>query len=164
VPPRTAQEIARLPDGVQTAFALSASNEFLNKENVTYLVNRYLNEDTGTEERDRIINTPRLALPIALKSRSRIGIDKSDSARLSHAIAICLDDASYLSNLLSSIDIVRTAIRIPDIMALADSLTTLHMRLLSVFPPGENSSITSLCETSLRVPAPSHYGCEVSDT
>jgi len=165
VPPRTAQEIARLPDGVQVSFATSVSNEFVNKESVIYLVNRYLNEDTGAEERDRIINTPRLALPIELKSRSRMGIDKSDSARLSHAIAICLDDASYLSNLLSSIDIVRTAIRVPDIMALADSLTTLHMRLLSVFPPGKNSSIDSLRENAPRASAPSHYGCEeVSDT
>ena len=138
VPPRSAQEIARLPDNAQTAFAISSSNEFLSKENVVYLVNRYLNEDTGTEERDRIVNTPKLALPNELKSCSRMVTDKSDSARLSRAIARCLDNITYLSNLLDNIDIRETAISQPDIMALTDSLTALNVRLLSVFSPGKN--------------------------
>ena len=137
VPPRSAQEIARLPDGVQTTFAVSASNEFLSKENVVYLVNRYLDEDTGAEERNRIINTPKLALPNELKSYSRMAKDKSGSVRLSRAIARCLDSATYLSNLLDNIDI-GIAICLPDIMALADSLATLSMRLQSVFYPGKN--------------------------
>jgi len=139
VSPRSAQEIARLPADVQTTFAVSVGNEFLNKENIIYLVNRYLNADTGTEERDRIINTPKTALPNEIKSRSRIGVDKSDSARLSRAIARCLDDTSYLSNLLNNIHTCETAIYIPDIMALANSLLALHARLLSVFPPGKNT-------------------------
>ena len=161
VPPRSAQEIARLPDGVQTAFAVSASNEFLSKEDIVYLVNRYLNEDTGTEERDRIMNTPKLALPNELKKRSKMGIDKSDSARLSRAIARCLDDTSYLSNLLDNIDISRTAVHMSDIMALTDNLATLHTRLQSVFYPGKNLSVVSFSETAInKASAPSHYGCE----
>ena len=140
VPPRSAQEIARLPDDVQTAFAVSVSNEFLSKENVMYLVNRYINEDTCAEERERIISTPKLALPNDFKHRSKRGIDKSDSARFAHAIARCLDDITYLSNLLDNIDIGKTAIRVPDIMMLANSLTTLHTRLLSIFYPGKKSN------------------------
>jgi len=160
MPPRSAQEIARLPDGVQTAFAVSTSNEFLSKEDIVYLVNRYLNEDTGAEERDRIINTPKLALPNGLKNRSKRGIDKSDSARLSRAIARCLDDTSYLSNLLDSIDISGTAVHMPDIMVLTDNLATLHTRLQSFFYPGKNSSVVSFRETAIKASATSHYGCE----
>jgi len=138
VPARSAQEIARLPGDVQTAFAISVSNDLLSKENVTYLVNRYLNEDAGPEERERIIHTPKLALPDGLKRRSRTGRDNSPSARLSHAIARCLDGNSCLSNLLDSTDIGQAAIRITDVRALTESLAALHARLSAVFPPGGN--------------------------
>ena len=138
VPARSAQEIARLPADVQTAFAISVSNDLLSKENVTYLVNRYLNEDTGSEERERIIHTPKLAPPDGLKRCSRTGRDNSPSARLSRAIARCLDGNSCLSNLLDSTDIGQAAIRITDVRALIESLAALHARLSSVFPQGEN--------------------------
>jgi ParB/RepB/Spo0J family partition protein len=138
ISPRSAQEIARLPYDAQMPFAVSAGDEYLSKENVIYLVNRYLNEDTGNEERDRIINTPKRALPNELKSRSRTGKDNSVSARLSRAIARCLDDASYLSNLLDGIDIDEAAVRASDINALTGSLAALHTRLLLVFPRGKN--------------------------
>jgi len=136
VAPRSAQEIARLPDEVQTPFAVSAVNEFLSKENVIYLVNRYLNQDIGHEERDRIINTPKLALPNELRHRGRMGRDNSESARLSRAIARCLDDVSYLSGLLTRIDIGEAAIRISDVEVLTNSLATLHQQLQVIFLPG----------------------------
>ena len=135
---RSAQEIARLPHSVQTAFAISVGNDFLSKENVLCLVNRYLNEDTGSEERERIIHTPKLALPNESKHRSRMGKDNSGSARLSRAIARLYDDASYLSHLLDSIDIAETAIRTTDVKALIESLAALHLRMVAIFPPGEN--------------------------
>jgi len=138
VAPRCAQEIARLPDNVQAAFAISSTNEFLSKENVTYLVNRYLNEDISAEERDRIVRQPKLALPNEIKKRGRIGKDHSDSARLSRAIARCMDDASYLFGLLNRIDISETAVRMSDIMMLADSLVALCQQLKSVFALGKN--------------------------
>jgi len=137
VPQRTAQEIARLPDDVQMPFAVSAGNECLNKENVTYLVNRYLNEDTDSKERDRIIRAPRLALPNELKRRGRVGMDESDSARLARAIARCLDDASYLSNLIGRIDIGETAVRMQDALALTDALSELQKRLKALLPRGK---------------------------
>jgi len=134
---RSAQEIARLPGDVQTAFAISVSNNFLTKENVMYLVNRYLDEDIGSDERSRIINNPKMALPNTLKHRSK---DNSISGRLSRAIAGCLDRNTYLSNILASIDISDAAIRITDIKALLDSLAALKTRLLTIFPPGENKA------------------------
>ena len=134
---RTAQEIARLPDDVQTQFAVCASNELLSKENVVYLVNRYLNEDAGAEERDRIIRTPKLALPYDLKRRGRHGLDSSVSARLSRAMARCFDDAAYISNILDRVDIGDVAIHAPDAIALIDALAALHLRLCVFFHPGE---------------------------
>jgi len=135
---RSASEIARLPGDAQVAFAISASNDNLNKDNVAYLVNRYLNEDTCHEERDRIINTPKLALPNELKRRSRMCRDSSVSARLSRAIARCLDDSTHLSNLLGSANVGEAAIRMADVKSLLDSLAVLHVRLAAVFPPGGN--------------------------
>jgi len=136
VPSRTAQEIARLPDEVQTPFAVSVSNELLSKENVVYLVNRYLNEDASAEERDRIIRTPKQALPNELKCRVRRGRDNSDSSRLSRAMARCIDDAAYISNLLDSVDIAAVAIRATDAAALIEALDALRIRLCNIFLPG----------------------------
>jgi hypothetical protein len=140
ISPRSAQEIARLPKDVQMKFAVSVSNNFLNKESVAYLVNRYLNDDTGTEERERIIKSPELALPIETKYRGKPGRDKSVSARLSLAIARCLDGNTYLANVLDNIDIGVVAVRISDIKALSESLMALHAKLLVIFPPGGNES------------------------
>jgi len=136
---RLAQEIARLPDGVQAAFAISAGNEFLSKDNATYLVNRYLDEDASPEERDRIINTPRMALPIERANRKMKFTDCSDSARLSRAMARCLDDASYLSRLLERIDMDTAAIRVSDAAILADNLAALCLQLQVKFLPGKKT-------------------------
>jgi len=137
---RTAQEIARLPGEVQVAFAISAGNDYLSKDNVAYLVNRYLNEDTGADERDRIINAPRTALPNGFKSRVRASRDSSVSARMSRAIAGCLDCNAYLYKLLSGVDISCAAVRITDVKALIDSMAALHMLLMSSFYPGKNEA------------------------
>ena len=137
VPARSAQEIARLPSDVQAQFAISVSNEFLNKENVTYLVNRYLNEDTGAEERKRIIQTPKLVLPGDQKNHARVSRDQSDSARLAHAIARCMDGISSLSGLLGRIDTGSVAVRMTDITSLSDSLAVLLRQIQAVFFPGE---------------------------
>ena len=140
VSPRSAQEIARLPDDVQTPFAVSACGEYLTKENVAYLVNRYLNEDVCDEERERIIHTPRLALPNESRRPRRMGKDNSGSARLSRAIARCMDDVSYLLGLLGSIDTGEVAVRTSDVIALQDSLAALGVRLTAVFHPGEKNT------------------------
>ena len=139
VPARSAQEIARLPGDIQATFAISACNDYLSKDNVAYLVNRYLNEDAGPEERDRIVNTPKMALPNGPKRRSRMCRDDSVSARLSRAIAGCLDSNACLHKLLASVDAHGAAVRMPDIEALADSLATLRMLLMAVFYPGKNN-------------------------
>jgi ParB-like chromosome segregation protein Spo0J len=138
VPARSAQEIARLPDNVQMAFAASVCNDCLSKDNVAYLVNRYLNEDTGPDERDRIVSTPKLALPNELKRRRMMGRDDSVSARLSRAIAGCLDGSAYLCKLLTGADISGAAVRMEDVEALIDSLAALQMLLMAVFYPGKN--------------------------
>jgi ParB-like chromosome segregation protein Spo0J len=134
---RSAQEIARLPDAVQTPFAIAVGNEFLSKDSVTYLVNRYLNEDISEEERDRIIRTPRLALPDEKKGRTRNGRDCSDSARLSAAISRCLDDAACLSRLLARIDMDAVAVHMRDVDALAESLDSLARQVQAIFSLGE---------------------------
>jgi hypothetical protein len=111
----------------------------LNKDNVTYLVNRYLNEDVSPEERDRIVNTPKLALPNGLKRRSKNSRDNSASARLSRAIAGCLDSNAYLSKLLASVDVREAAVRITDVESLADSLAALRTLLMTIFYPGKGN-------------------------
>jgi hypothetical protein len=136
---RSAQEIARLPGEVQMTFAISTCNDYLSKDNVAYLVNRYLNEDTSPDERDRIINTPKLALPNEMKSRSRTGRDNSISARLSRAIVGCLDGNAYLCKLLAGANISEATVRITDVEVLVDSLAALHMLLMDVFYPGKNN-------------------------
>ena len=137
---RSAQEIARLPDGVQMAFAVAACNDFLNKENIAYLVNRYLSKDTGAEERDRIVRTPRLEIPAGTMRRGRRGRDDSANARMSRAIAKCLDGVSHLGSLLEGPDIEESAVFDADIAALTDSLSVLLARLArlrAVLPRGK---------------------------
>jgi len=143
---RSAQEIARLPGDIQATFAISACNDYLSKDNVAYLVNRYLNEDVSREERDRIVNTPKLALPNELKRRSRMCRDDSVSARLSRAIAGCLDSSAYLSELLASVDVCGAAVRITDVETLADSLAALRMLLMAIFYPGKNNGGGDACD------------------
>jgi ParB-like chromosome segregation protein Spo0J len=135
---RSAQEIARLPADVQTAFAISTSNDLLGKDSIMYLVNRYLNEDTGSEERARIIGTPKMALPDEQRQRIRMSRDNSVSARLARAVAGCLDRNAHLANVLSGADVSEAAIRMTDIEALIDSLTVLREKLLGIFALGEN--------------------------
>jgi ParB-like chromosome segregation protein Spo0J len=136
--PRSAQEIARLPKESQVAFSISVSDNYINKDNIAYLVNRYLNEDTGYDERTRIINSPKLVLPNEAKHHGKLGRDNSVSARLSRAISRCLDSNTYLTNALNNIDISETAVRMTDINALIDSLIALHTKLRISFPPGGN--------------------------
>ena len=138
VPARSAQEIARLPDDVQVQFAVSTSNEFLGKEAVTYLVSRYLNEDTGADERERIVRTPKLALPDDRKGRGKAGRDSSDSARLARAIARCMDGISGLSGLVGRIGTDGVAVHMTDIASLTDSMDALLRQIRTVFYPGKN--------------------------
>jgi hypothetical protein len=135
---RSAQEIARLPGDVQMAFAISVCNDYLSKDNVAYLVNRYLNKDISPDERDRIVNSPKLALPNEFKRRSRMGRDDSVSARLSRAIAGCLDGNAYLHKLLAVANINGIAVQMADIKILLESIGDLHMLLTAVFYPGKN--------------------------
>jgi len=135
---RTAQEIARLPPEAQTPFAISVCNEFMSKRNVTYLVNHYLNDDTSPEEKSRIIHSPVQALPNESNTRGRISCDRSESARLSQAMARCLDDATFLLRLLDRIDIKEIAIRISDAMALEENLSALILKMHAFFYPGKN--------------------------
>ena len=135
---RSAQEIARLPDDVQVQFAVSTVNEFLSKECVAYLVSRYLNEDVGAEERERILRMPKLALPDDRKGRGRVCSDSSDSARLAHAIARCMDGISGLSGLLGRIDADGVAVHMTDIATLTGSLDTLLRQIRTIFYPGKN--------------------------
>lgn len=137
---RTAQEIARLPRDVQTPFAVSVGNEFLSKNNVAYLVNYYLNDDTIPEERTRIIQTPALALSNESKPRVRITGDCSDNIRLSRAMARCLDDAAFLSRLMDRIDTSMTVVRTADAMALNYSLTALILKIQVLIYPGKNTN------------------------
>ena len=134
---RTAYEIARLPPGVQTVFAVSVGNEFLNKESVAYLVNRYLNEDLREEEQDRIINAPRLALPEEKKKHNFKGRDCSESARLSHAICRCMDISLSLTYMIDKIDIHSVSIRQTDITELVKCLNELVLRIQALISPGE---------------------------
>ena len=139
LPSRSAQEVARLPAEVQASFAASAANDFLSKDNIQALVNRYLDEGTGPEERERIVRAPWQALPGESKRRAGRARDMSDSARLSRAMAGCLDSAAALSGLLRRVDLGGAAIRHSDVEALADSLAALALRLRAIVPPGKKN-------------------------
>ena len=133
---RAAQEIARLPACVQMQFAVSAGNEFLSKNDVAYLVKRYLDDNTGTEERDRIIRAPRQALPEAPRRRRAGAMDQSVYARLTRAMARCFDSASFLSRFLDNGNIELAAVNASDAAALSMKLSELSSRLRKMFCPG----------------------------
>lgn len=139
---RTAQEIARLPDDVQLSFATAVHNAFLNKDKIAYLINRYLNENTSTEERERIIHTPDRVLPDTLKKHRRTGIDHSDSAKLSNAMAKCMDSAVYLTRLIDRIDPDEVIVLDSDISSLFQGVTAL-LHKLQCFAPGQNEEVFS---------------------
>jgi len=139
VVPRTAQEIARLPVQVQTEFAVSVRDEFLSKDNVSYLVSRYLNEDTGEEERARIVNTPRQSLPLGEKRSGKVSADTSINARLARAAALCFDGAICLKRVLYRSDIAEAAVRATDMLVLWGELGVLREKLWEVFDLGKNA-------------------------
>jgi len=134
---RAAQEIARLPAEVQVQFAVSAGNEFLSKDDVAYLVNRYLDDSAGAEERDRIIRAPKQALPEAPRKRGARAMDQSVCARLTRAMARCLDNASFLLRFLDNKHIELAAVNAYDAAALSTKLSELSGRLRKIFCPGE---------------------------
>ena len=128
---RAAQEIARLPADVQAPFAVSAGNEFLSKDDIARLINRYLDGNTGAEERDRIIRSPRQALPEAQRGRGPKAADQSISARMTRAMARCFDSVSFLLRLL---ECDYSAVNGQDATTLAVELS----RLMRTLCPGGN--------------------------
>jgi ParB family chromosome partitioning protein len=84
---RTAEEIAKLPEDVQTKFAGSIARDELNKTEVTQLVKLYRGENASAQCREAIINAPLTVLP-TLQSLSNSGRKsnrkdkRSDSERL----------------------------------------------------------------------------------
>ncbi|MCL2123415.1 MAG: hypothetical protein FWH34_04925 [Desulfovibrionaceae bacterium] len=133
---RAAQEIARLPKEAQAPFAVSAGGECLTKEEIAFLVNRYLDANTSLGERGRIVRSPRQALPEAPRGRGAKAMDQSIDARLSRAMARCLDCASYLLGLLDASGAGQAAVGISDAATLALSLSALASRLQRMFCPG----------------------------
>ena len=129
---RAAQEIARLPADVQAPFAVSAGNEFLSKDDIARLINRYLDGNTGAGERDRIVRTPRQALPEARRGRGPKAADQSISARMTRAMARCFDSVSFLTRLL---ECGYAAVNGQDAAALAAGLS----RLMRTLCPGGNA-------------------------
>jgi hypothetical protein len=135
---RAAQEIARLPADVQMPFAASAGNEFLNKDDITRLVNRYLDDNTSAEERDRIIRSPKQSLPEPRRGQRTVIKEQSISSRLPHAMTRCFDCTSYLLNLLNRCDTKQVAINASDAATLASTLSSLANRLQNMLCPGGN--------------------------
>jgi len=133
---RAAQEVARLPAGIQTQFAVSAGNELLSKDDVAFLVNRFLDDNTGAEERDRIIRTPKQALPEVPRRRGMRTMDQSVCARLTRAMARCLDSVSFLSRFLDNNNIEPAFMNSSDVFALSMMLFELSGRLQKMFCPG----------------------------
>ena len=137
---RAAQEIARLPACVQAQFAVSAGNESLSKNDVAYLVNRYLDDNTGAEERDRIIRAPKQALPEAPRRRGARGTDQSVDARLARAMARCIDSVSFLSRFLEN-NIIEAVLNTSDAVALSTMLSALATQLQKhFFPRGKGNA------------------------
>jgi ParB-like chromosome segregation protein Spo0J len=126
---RAAQEIARLPKEAQAPFAVSAGGEYLTKDEITFLVNCYLDASTSLEERGRIVGSPRQALPEAPRGRGAKAMDQSIDARLARAMARCNDCASYLLNLLDSSGAGQAAVNMSDAATLAAALSALADRL-----------------------------------
>jgi ParB-like chromosome segregation protein Spo0J len=137
---RAAQEIARLPADVQMPFAASVGNEYLNKDDIARLINRYLDDNTGAEERDRIIRSPKQSLPEPRRGQRKGNIDQSISSRLPHAMTRCFDCTSYLLNLLNCGDTKQTAINASDAATLASTLSALANQLQNMLCPGGNEA------------------------
>ena len=140
---RAGQEIARLPVGVQAQFAVSVGNEFLSKDDVAYLVNRYLDNNTCAEERDRIIRSPKQALPEAPHRRRARAMDQSASVRLTRAMARCLDSVSFLSHFLEYNNMEKVAVNTADAVALSTMLSSLIIQLRDISCPGQKEADTN---------------------
>lgn len=104
---RTAEEIAKLPNEVQVAFACKVGRDGLNKANVGRLVNLYIQEDAGDALRKAILHTPLSVLDadIATTRVSRRKGKRGIAERISGGAGFLIRLACELKGLLATADV-----------------------------------------------------------
>ena len=134
---RSAEEIARLPDNIQTEFAAHAVNGFLNKDQIKGLVERYLEPDCGQEERGAIIGDPARYLASHTTDLKHGHSLLSDGAQLIGYLRRCLGTCTSLAVFVRTIGFETILDAQCDIKILLNELASLQRTFLDFFDPGK---------------------------
>jgi hypothetical protein len=137
---RTAEEIAKLQQDVQTGFAGRVAMDGISKDNAGQLVSMYNAEDTDSALRDAILNTPLSVLDTAAVSSVHRRKEKRGSAeRISGIIGFLVRMTCQLKGLLATADGQALGAVANDLDALRDALADLHivLALHSEVSPGK---------------------------
>jgi len=137
--PRTAEEIAKLPEEVQLSFAVTVVRDGLSKTNVGQLVNLYTREEIDSELRKAILNSPLAVLdacPAASVSRHKE--KRCIAERIAGNISFLIRLAYELKELLAKSDTRSIDMVISDLndlqKAIIDLNTILNGITAGVFP------------------------------
>jgi hypothetical protein len=145
---RAAEEISRLPDEMQFAFAGKVVRDGLSKTNVGQLVSLYTKEETGSAVRDAIMETPLAVLDAYPVSGTHRQKEKRGLAeRISGNIAFIFRLSYELKGLLATADsecIAKVSAHLNELrLALYDVNSTLDRVAKGVYPgkpPGGGAS------------------------
>ena len=138
---RTAEEVARLPEEVQFAFASVIVRDGLSKTDAGRLAGLYVREESGTAVREAILETPLSVLdacPVGAVARR---VDKRGLAeRLAGSAGFLIRMAHELKGLLAKADPQSLEMVCPHLrklrVALVDLKTVVDMTLAGVSPGG----------------------------
>ena len=139
---RAAEEVARLPVNVQTRFATNAVNNFLNKNQVKELVERYMEPDCGEEERGAIVGDPTRYLSSRTCQKQGRSL-LSEGARLAGYLRRCLSACAGLMTFVREIGPEAIIDARNDIQILMGELSILQRVLLGVVDPGQQEKGSS---------------------
>jgi len=125
---RTAEEIAKLPEGAQMPFASKVVMDGLSKANAGRLVSMYTAEDAGGILRDAILSTPLAVLDAAVDSQTgrRRKEKRGPPERIANAVGFLVRLASELKGLLATADAQTLRSLASDMEMLRNSLDDLQ--------------------------------------
>ena len=136
---RTAEEIAKLPQGAQVPFACKAVTDGLSKTHAERLVSLYMAEDAGEALREAILTTPLTVLDAAADSRvSRHKEKRGPAERIAGTAGFIIRMACELKGLIATADNEIIIALTQDLGALRSALVDLHttLELRITFPRG----------------------------
>lgn len=141
VSPRTAEEIAKLPQEVQGEFACKVVMDGINKTDAGQLVSLYAQEDAGEALRRAILNTPLAVLDAHAVSRvPRRKDQRGMLGRIADSIGFLIRMADELKSLLATADAHSIRMMREDLTTMCAVLADLHTASIGAIvavSPGE---------------------------